>query len=104
MRDPGSEKQAGERTIGVPWYAREGYPEILATMEDAHTLAPIYDHWLAAAENNEAEARRVGIRVVRVPIDAATFMRWCADRGSPCTRAARLEYVNEWMRRGAGDE
>jgi hypothetical protein len=104
MRDPGSEKQAGERTIGVPWYAREGYPDILATMEDAHTLAPIYDQWLAAAESNEAEARRVGLRVVRVPLDAATFARWCADRGIPRTRAARIQYVDECMRPDAGDE
>ena len=28
-------------------------------MEDAHTLAPIYDHWLAAAENNEVIILRV---------------------------------------------
>jgi len=103
MRDPGPEKQVGERTVGVPWYAREGYPEILATMEDAHTLAPIYDQWLAAAESNEAEARRVGLRVVRVPLDAATFARWCADRGSRRTRAARAEYVNERMRWAGGE-
>ena len=92
------------RIVGVPWYRREDYPEILATMEDAHTLAPTYEGWLMAAENNEAEARRAGVRVLRVPLDPETFTRWCADRGSPRTRASRVEFVNEFMRRDAGDE
>ena len=93
-----------DRTVGVPWYSREDYPKILAIMEDAHTLAPTYESWLMAAENNEAEARRAGVRVVRVPLDPETFTRWCADRGSPRTRASRVEFVNEFMRRDAGDE
>ncbi len=104
MPETGSAPPAGGHTIGVPWYAREDYPEILATMEDARTLAPTYEQWLIAAENNEAEARRAGIRVVRVPLDPATFARWCADRGAPPTRASRVEYVNEVLRRDAGDE
>lgn len=105
MRDGGGTKGAmGERTVGVPWYAREDYPEIRASMEDPHTLAPSYEQWLIAAESNEAEARRAGVRVVRVPLEAATFARWCQDRGSPRTRAARVDFVNEFMRRDAGDE
>jgi hypothetical protein len=104
MPDVGTESRAGKRRVGVPWYAREDYQRILAVMADAHALAPTYGQWLAAAENNEAEARRAGIEVVRVALDAATFARWCTDRGSPPTRASRVEYVNEAMRRDVGDE
>ncbi len=92
------------RTVGVPWYTRDEYPRILEVMEDAHTLAPIYEQWLIAAESNETEARRAGIRVVRVPIDPDVFQRWCADRGSAPVRASRMEFVNEVMRRDMGDE
>jgi hypothetical protein len=92
------------RSVGVPWYSREDYPQILAIMEDATSLAPSYDGWLVAAESNEAEARRAGIEVVRVALESETFTRWCADRGSSRTRAARVEFVNEAMRRDAGDE
>ncbi len=95
---------ATNRIVGVPWYAKEHYPQIRAIMEDAHTLAPTYETWVMAAENNEAEARRAGVEVVRVPIDPDTFTRWCADREVPCTRTARVEFVNEVMRRDAGDE
>ncbi len=48
------------RTAGMPWYAREDYAAILALMEDPHVLAPAYDQWLAAAQNNEREAERAG--------------------------------------------
>ena len=92
------------RTIPVPWYSREDYPRILALMEDAESLAPTYEQWLMAAENNEAEARRAGVQVVRVPVEPETFARWCADRGSAPTRAARVEFANEAVRRDLGDE
>ena len=92
------------RIVGVPWYAREHYVQILSIMADAHTLAPTYEAWRIAAENNEREARRAGVQVVRVPVDPDTFARWCADRGVARTRAARVEFVNEAMRRDAGDE
>ena len=100
----GANPGASGRTVGVPWYAREDYAAILALMEDAHTLAPTYDQWLMAAESNEAEARRVGVRVVRVALEPDTFARWCAERGSPRTRASRVEFVNEFMRHHAGEE
>jgi hypothetical protein len=103
MRETGLSRP-GSRSVGVPWYSRVDYPRILAIMEDAATLAPSYDGWLVAAQNNEAEARRAGIEVVRVPLDPETFTRWCADRGSARTRAARVAFVNEVMRRDAGDE
>ena len=104
MPDAETESPTGKRTVGVPWYAREAYPDILAMMEDAHSLARTYEQWLAAAENNEAEARRAGVQVVRVPLDPAIFARWCADRGARPTRASRVEYVNEVLRRDSGDE
>ena len=103
-RPSGASAGATSRGVGVPWYAREHYPQIRAIMEDAHTLAPTYEAWRMAAENNEAEARRAGVHVVRVPIDPETFLRWCADRGTGRTRAARVEFVNEVMRRDMGDE
>jgi hypothetical protein len=100
----GANPVPSERIVGVPWYAREDYPEVLALMEDAHTLARDYDQWLIAAQSNEAEARRAGVRVLRVPVEPAAFARWCADRGVPRTRTSRVEFVNASMRRDASDE
>ncbi len=88
------------RTAGMPWYAREDYEAILAIMEDPHVLAPVYDQWLAAAQNNEREAGRAGVRVMRVRIEPDAFARWCADQRIAPDGRARMRYVNEAVQRG----
>ncbi len=81
------------RRIGVPWYSRENYPQIRALMADAGTLAATYDEWRMAAENNEGEARRVGIEVVRVLLEPEQFAAWCKASGRAPDRAARVAFV-----------
>ena len=90
------------RTAGMPWYAREDYEAILAIMEDPHVLAPVYDQWLAAAQNNEREAQRAGVTVLRVPIEPQAFARYCADQGLAPDSKARMRFVNEAVRRETG--
>ena len=91
--------EGAQRIAGMPWYDREDYPRILAMMEDAHVLAPVYDQWLAAAENNEREAQRVGVRTLRAIIRPDAFAAWCAERGLPPTSKARMQYVHEFTAR-----
>ncbi len=56
------------RKIGLPWYRREDYSRIRTMMSDQHNLAPTYEQWLAAAENNESVGRQAGLDIVRVMI------------------------------------
>ena len=83
------------RRIGLPWYRREDYPRIRDMMSDRHNLAPTYDAWLAAAENNESVGRAAGLQIARIPIEPEAFARWCAERGVEPGSAARMEYVSE---------
>ena len=93
---------APARIAGMPWYRREDYPQILALVEDPHTLAPVYDQWLAAAQNNEREAQRAGVTVLRVPIEPQAFARYCAEQGLAPDSKARMRFVNEAVRRETG--
>jgi hypothetical protein len=81
------------RRIGLPWYSREDYSRIRDMMADRHNLAPTYDQWLAAAENNETVGRQAGLEIVRVMIEPDTFARWCAEKGVDPNSAARMDYV-----------
>jgi hypothetical protein len=92
-------REDAERIAGIPWYDREDYPRIVAMMEDAHVLAPVYEQWLAAAENNEREAQRVGVRTLRAIIRPDAFAAWCAERDLPPTSKARMQYVQEFTAR-----
>ncbi len=89
------------RRIALPWYRRDDYPQIRATMEDAESLAATYDGWRMAAESNEAEARRVGIEVLRVTVEPQAFTQWCLARGCARDRAARVAFAEEFMRDAA---
>ena len=89
------------RKAGLPWYEREDYPQILALVEDPHILAPVYDQWLAAARNNEQEAVRAGVTVVRVPIKPEVFNNWCNERGLAPDSRARMRFVTEAVEQGA---
>ena len=86
---------APPRRIGLPWYSREDYPRIRDMMIDRHNLAPTYDAWLAAAENNEDVGRQAGLQVVRITIEPDAFARWCAEKSVEPDSAARMGYVSE---------
>jgi hypothetical protein len=90
------------RKIGLPWYRREDYGSLRATMADAHVLASTYDGWLAAAQNNEAVARQAGLDVSRILIDPIAFAAWCNALGRPADASARLDYVRETLERDQG--
>ncbi len=89
------------RRIGLPWYSREDYARIREMMIDRHNLAPTYDAWLAAAENNESVGREAGLQIERIMIGPEAFARWCAEKNVEPGSAARLEYVAEKVASGA---
>lgn len=93
-----------KRRIGLPWYGREDYPAIRGMMADAHSLAPTYEQWRMAAENNERVAQEAGLDVTRVMIVPDEFAAWCAERGlAPDSRARSQraqEAVEEQQRAG----
>jgi hypothetical protein len=83
------------RRIGLPWYNREDYPRIREMMSDRHNLAPTFDAWLSAAENNESVGREAGLQILRITIEPEAFARWCAEKDLDPGSAARMEYVAE---------
>lgn len=64
-------------------------------MMDPHVLAPTYDQWLAAAENNETVGRQAGLKIVRIMIKPEEFKAWCILQGLKPDSAARAKYVSE---------
>ncbi|SCY31423.1 hypothetical protein [Microvirga guangxiensis] len=84
-----------KRKIGLPWYSRNDYAEIRNMMADRHNLAPSYEQWLAAAENNESVGIQAGLEIERILIEPSSFSRWCATNGLEPDSVARMRYVAE---------
>lgn len=93
-----------KRTIGMLWYSRGDYPDIRSMMADPHNLAPSYDQWLMAAENNERVAQEAGLHVVRVTITPEDFAAWCAERNLEPAGNARSQRAQEAVRSLSGSD
>jgi hypothetical protein len=81
--------------IGIPWYTRETYPDILNIMEDASTFPARFEDWLARAEATERQIENEGTAVVRAFIDPEEFSLWCRAHGLRVDAAARGRFASE---------
>lgn len=80
--------------VGIPWYNRHQYDEILDVMEDADTLPATYEEWLSRTEQLSEKMKRYGVTAVRVEIEPMEFVGWCANQGLRANADARMEYAN----------
>ncbi|WP_417491846.1 hypothetical protein [Maricaulis sp.] len=85
--------------VGVPWYRKADYRQILAIMADAHRLPVSYQAWAKKAERLEAEQTALGRRVVRAIIDPQTFPAWCARAGQNVDAQGRSAFAHEAAQR-----
>jgi len=81
--------------VGVPWYRREDYTELLAMFSDPDKLPKTFDAWLNSAERLEKRLQAAGLEVAKILIQPAPFTQWCEERGVLPDQAARLTFANE---------
>lgn len=86
---------------GISWYERENYAACREVMVDKDILPPNYDIWRKRAEAQEEKAKVAGFRVVRVLLDADTFVAWCNARGMDVDGKARQRFASEAAMRQA---
>ena len=79
--------------IGIPWYRREDYGEVLVVMEDAAHFPRSFETWLRRAKQTLKNLRRAGAVAYEVYIDPKTFPGWCQQRGLNVDARARAEFA-----------
>ena len=85
--------------VGIAWYRREDYAEILRIMQDAAELPTTWEKWFYAAERGARVLQKRGHIVVRAYIDPVDFPEWCRQRGLKLDAQARMQYANEYVYR-----
>src|SRR5690242_19286688 len=80
--------------IGIPWYSRESWDEILGIMEDAGSLPEDFDAWLERAERVRADCESRGNFVVECTIEPQLFTDWCRARSLRLDAHGRMMYAN----------
>jgi hypothetical protein len=84
-----------ENVMMIPWFEKEHYPVVLATMEDACCLPPRYEWWLQGAQEHLAALQNERAKVCIVRIEPTVFLEWCRARDYPPDSQARMEYAYE---------
>lgn len=81
--------------IGMAWYLRKDYRQIVEIMEDGEQFPPSFDAWLGIAETLETKFSDCGVSVIRVTIEPETFLAWRAACGLPADAALRDLFASE---------
>ena len=79
--------------VGAYWLEEADYPTAKQVFEDGGTLPPTWKEWLRMAEEMEKGLKAYGHPVMRVRIDPATFVEWCAAHGTTPGRQGRKAFV-----------
>ena len=64
----------------TPWYRSEEYALIREIMDDRDTLPLNFDEWEKNAESERAAAKREGITLVPIFLDADEFFTFCKEK------------------------
>jgi hypothetical protein len=79
--------------VGAFWIKEEDYPALLQLFDDGDKMPPSWKEWLKVAEEMEQGLKAYGHVVLRVYIDPATFLDWCAAHSTSPGSAGRRKFV-----------
>ena len=88
-------KTKGNAAIGVAWYRKEQWGDLLGVSEDRDKLEATYGEWLIEANLALRRMRQSGMDIRKVDVDVEELVRWCREQGRPVNAASRAYYVAE---------
>lgn len=90
--------------VGVYWIEEADYATAREIFDDGDTLPPTWAEWHKMAVEMETGLKAYGHPVMRVRIDPATFVDWCAARATAPGRQGRKLLITEAVAERWGDQ
>jgi hypothetical protein len=84
--------------VGIAWFQKEDWGRLKQLCPDRDEMYETYNIWLAEAKAVERKLKKLGHKIVRVPVISDELAGWCALRARVPNQDARAEYVNEKVR------
>ena len=78
----------------APWYRREDYALIREFMEDGETLPLDFNEWEKNAESERAAAKREGMNILPIFLDADEFFTFCKEKKISPNRATAAAFAS----------
>ena len=90
--------------VGVYWIDENDYPALLKIFSDGDRLPRTWIEWLKIAKEMELGLKAYGHVVMRVRIDPATYVDWCATHDTTPGSAGRKKFVAAAVVERFGDQ
>lgn len=84
--------------VGVAWYRKEQWSQLLQISEDAEQLEGTYEEWLGIASEHMTQIEAAGIPAQKVDLDVNELLAWCQSRGLPVNAESRARFTAEKVR------
>lgn len=83
------------RKVGIAFYTRESYHQLLKEADDRDDLHASYDDWLKEFNRLKKGLQKPGLLVEPYPVDLGRLRIWCLLHHLPNTAANRSRWVSE---------
>lgn len=90
------------KKVGIAFYTKESYSQLLKEADDRETLHASYKDWLKDFKRLKATLRQQGLQVETFPVDLARLRIWCLLHHLPNTSANRSRWVSESLTNSLG--
>ena len=88
-----------QATVGVAWYRKDQWEELLRLSDDRASLEDNFGEWLIDARLTLLRLRREGLDVRQVDVDVNDLASWCKEHGVHVTASTRANYVSDKLER-----
>jgi hypothetical protein len=84
----------GPIAVGLAWFRRDEWPQLLASAVDRDRLEDTYDEWLRDAQKLLLDMATRGVAIEKVDVTVAELLAWCRHENRPLDGEARASFAS----------
>jgi hypothetical protein len=89
-----SQAGKGPLAVGLAWFRRDEWPQLLASAADREKLEDTYDEWLREARKLLLDAATRGVAIEKVDVGIDELLAWCRHENRPLDGDARASFAS----------
>lgn len=86
--------------VGLAWYRKDEWPQLLEVSVDADQLEGSWDEWVRHARKKLARMVTQGVPVEKVDVGVDDLVAWCRRQGRPVDASARADFALDKLTQG----
>ena len=96
-------KKIKKMVLGIGFYKREQWSQLLDTASDSYILEKSYDDWMNTLDASIEKIRAHDIEPVLVDIDINELLAFCKEQGLQNNAETRAKFISKQSRKKAAE-